>query len=166
MDIGSAIILKTRRTVLGLLGLAMLIPAASPVAPSPELGELVKAIIIKSGPIVVEDRPGWGDTVRVFDGFRVEGKGIKARMRPHKKEVQHGLWQHYRLTLADPASNLRIDFPKLQFVEGRGIEFIVDVHARLDAYANLQQHSNGLQLFAAASEGVVDVRTRLAASSV
>ena len=52
-------------------------------------------------------------------------------------------------------------FPRLEFVTNRGVEFIVDIHARLDAYANLQQHANGLQLFAAASEGIVDVRTRL-----
>jgi hypothetical protein len=155
---GSAIILKSRRIVLGFLGLALLLPAAGPVPPSPEL---VKAIIVKSGPIVVEDRPGWGDTVRIFDGFQVEGKGIQARVRPRKKEVHHGLWQHYRISLRDPINDLRIEFPKLEFVTGRGVEFVIDIQARLDAYANLQQHANGLQLFAAASEGVVDVRTQL-----
>jgi hypothetical protein len=127
----------------------------------PELGELVQSIVVASGPLQFEERKGWGDQVHIFDGWKVEGKGLQARLRPRKKEVNHGLWRHYILRLNDPAQNLIVKFSKLEYVKGRGVDFVIDLQARLDAYANVQQHANGLQLFAAATEGIVDVRAIL-----
>lgn len=143
-----------------LSGMVVLL-TGTPIAPSPELGALVQGIVAESGPLRIEDRPGWGDTVRLFDGWKPEGRGLRMQLRIRQKEVPHGLWQHYRLQVVDPARDLQIRFPRLQFVPGRGIEFIIEIDARLDAYANIQQHANGLQLFAAATEGLVDTRIRL-----
>ncbi|MBY0588461.1 hypothetical protein K2X85_14900 [bacterium] len=144
------------------LWLALAILTADSATPSPELGELVKSIIIAAGPLKVEERPGWGDQASVFDGWKVEGQGFKARFHERKKRVNHGLWQHYRLQLKDPAHDLQIRFPRLQYVPERGVEFTIDARAKLDAYANVQQHANGVQLFAVGTEGVVEVRAQLA----
>ena len=129
--------------------------------PSPELGELVKQIVIENVPLVIDEKKGWGDQAHIFDGFRVSGKGLKARMEPRKKLVNHGLWKHYRVTVTDPPRDLVIRFPRMEYRKGEGILFTVEVLAHAHGYLNLQQHSNGVQLFSAATEAKIDVRVVL-----
>jgi hypothetical protein len=131
-------------------------PPASP--PSPDLGELVKRIIIENVPLLLEEKKGWGDQAHIFDGFKVTGKGLKARMEPRKKLVNHGLWKHYRIAVVDPPRDLVIRFPRMQYLKGKGIAFTVEVLAHAHGYFNMQQHSNGLQVFSAATEAEMDLR--------
>lgn len=131
----------------------------TPVAlSSPDLGQLVKQIIIENVPLVIDEKKGWGDQAHVFDGFKMTGKGFKARMEPRKKLVNHGLWKHYRVTVVDPPRDLVIRFPRMEYLKGKGIAFTVEVLVHAHGYFNMQQHSNGLQVFSAATEAEMDLR--------
>ena len=129
--------------------------------PSPELGELVKQIVIENVPLVIDEKKGWGNQAHIFDGFHMAGKGLKVRMEPKQKLVNHGLWKHYRITIVDPPHDLTIRFPRMEYQKGTGILFTVEVLAHAHGYFNMQQHSNGVQLFSAATEAKIDVRVVL-----
>ncbi|MBX9652166.1 hypothetical protein K2Y11_00960 [bacterium] len=126
--------------------------------PSPDLGQLVKQIIIENVPLIIDEKKGWGDQAHIFDGFKVSGKGFKARMEPRKKLVNHGLWKHYRITVIDPPRDLVVRFPRMEYLKGKGIAFTVEVLVHAHGYFNMQQHSNGVQVFSAATEAEMDLR--------
>lgn len=135
--------------------LPIIISGAEPVAP---LGEFIKGMIVAQGPWLIEKREGWGDQVRIFDGFRIEGKGLKAKLTARKKPVNHGLWKHYKIWMDEPSRDLSVDFPTLEYVPDQGVRFVVEILAHMRGYVDLQQHSNGLQVFAAATDAQLDVR--------
>jgi len=132
-------------------------PSPSPL-PSPELGEMVKQIIIENVPLVIDEKKGWGDQAHIFDGFKMSGKGLKVRMEPRKKLVNHGLWKHYRVNVVDPSRDLVIRFPRMEYQKGQGIAFTVEVLVHAHGYFNMQQHSNGIQVFSAATDAEMDLR--------
>lgn len=147
-----------------LAGAALAAAPASAATPHPALGEIVKSMVVEHVPLVVEERKGWGDQVRIFDGLKFSGKGVKIKADVRKKSVNHGLWRHYRLCCVQPERDLSIEFPRLEYVEGTGVVFEVLVHARMRGYADFKQYSNGVKVFSAATEGDVDLTARIEGS--
>jgi hypothetical protein len=144
-----------------LAGAALAAGPSLAAAPHPALGEIVKSMVVQHVPLVVEERKGWGDQVHVFDGLKFSGKGLKVKADVRKKAVNHGLWRHYRVSCVEPERDLSIEFPRLEYVEGTGVVFVVLVHARLRGYADFKQYNNGVKLFSAATEGDVDLTARI-----
>lgn len=145
------------------LSLSSVLLAGTPSSPSdnPTLAELVKHIIVEKVPLQIEDRKGWGDQVHILSGLHVAGKGLKLRLEKKKKAVNHGLWQHYQISVVDPKNDLVIRFPRWEYQKGKGIDFRMELDARLRGYADFKQYSNGLHIFSAATEGDIDLKVSL-----
>lgn len=141
-----------------LLSLWISVPPTTAAPPDPALGRLVKAIVIDNTPLHWEERKGWGDQVHVFDGFRFTGKGLRVKAHVKKKAVNHGLWKYYRVEVVDPDKNLHVRFPKLDYIDGEGIRFVVVVDAHLVGYADFKQYNNGVKVFSAATEAEFDAQ--------
>ena len=113
---------------------------------------LIKELLIASLPPVYEDKPNWGKTVRIFNGLKWRGKGLRIRVEKQKKEVNHGLWEHYRIRLKDPLNDLRVEILDFRHVGGDEFTFRVYLAVRLDSYAHWIQWSNGVKLFSVDAE--------------
>lgn len=128
--------------------------ARADATPVPKLGmpsanvftSLCRTILIAEQPFPIEERDNWGKTVKIFDGVKVEGKGLRLKIRESKKDVNHGLWKHFKITLDDPEKDLSLEVRRFEHVGGDRFVFEVFLSARLHAYAHLMQWSNGLRL--------------------
>lgn len=140
---------------------SLAVAAQAGSVPSPSLGEIVKAMVADNVPLSAEERKGWGDQVRVFDGLHFSGQGFKVKAEVRKKSVNHGLWQYYRVWVEDACRDLSVEFPRLEYVEHEGIRFAVVLRAHLHAYGDVKQYSNGLKLFSGATEAEFDVTVRV-----
>ncbi len=129
--------------------------------PPPKLGDVIVAMIAEEGPLLWEENKGWGDQVRIFQGLKLQGKPLESRLVVKKKPVNHGLWRQYKVWVEEPRRDLKIDFPKLDFVEGEGVVFTLDLFAHMKGYADLRQYNNGVRLFSAATHAEMDVHLQI-----
>jgi hypothetical protein len=60
-------------------------------------------LAIKHTPRTFAGDKGWGDTKKVWSGLKIRNKGLKLSTKRRFKEVRHGRWIKYDLTLPPPA---------------------------------------------------------------
>ncbi len=60
-------------------------------------------LAVKHTPRTFDGDKGWGDTKKVWSGIKIRSKGLKLSTKRRFKEVRHGRWIKYELTLPPPA---------------------------------------------------------------
>lgn len=60
------------------------------------------AVALKKLPRTLDGERGWGDTKRVWAGIKVKRDGWKLKTHRRYREVEHGRWIRYEVTLPDP----------------------------------------------------------------
>ncbi len=87
------------------------VPAPEVIPEKPlTLEDLVKQIIIEAVDDDYVDDKEWGNTTKVFDGFRTSGLRISKKT----KQIEHGLWQRYKASLIKPDETLKISITQLE----------------------------------------------------
>jgi hypothetical protein len=125
------------------------------------LYELISSIVIDNLPDKYEDKRHWGMKKEVWRGVRLSGKPFELKMNSRKREVNHGTWRMYQITLVEPDRWFRT---RLANVGGTGagqLGFDVIINARIHCFARLSQWESGVQLISLSTEAEADVRLRL-----
>lgn len=133
-------------------------PAETTVTASDSgLSELVTSLVQANLPDNYEKKKNWGQTTEIFDHLEVERKGLKIETRRKYKQVNHGTWTMYRVTLPHPeqfivrVSNVR------QLEDGRA-GFDAEFETPLDAFGRLSQWQHGLQLISLSGDCTARVK--------
>lgn len=133
-------------------------PAASDDQSVRQLARLVADCVEAAIPRQYDKKVDWGATISVTTGLRTNRDGLRIKVRRRKKQVDHGLWKHYRLRLVDPERDLAVRVANLRPLEGgrAGLTLVVD--ARLDAWGRAKAYQYGIHLFALEIVGHARVR--------
>lgn len=138
-------------------GPASAAPVFTPVVPqladSAALARLLKNGMLIHLPKFHEEHDNWGKQVHIFDGLKWEREGLKIEVRKKEKLANHGLWKHYRVWIQDPERDLDVQVKNLVVVGPGHVTFQVAVRTKITGFADVQQHSNGLQLLSVKGEG-------------
>ncbi|QDU59755.1 hypothetical protein Pan216_05870 [Planctomycetes bacterium Pan216] len=127
-----------------------------------EESRIIQRIVLASIPRVHDERPNWGNTVHIFDGFDWKRDGFRIKVsKRKKKEVNHGLWKHYRVTLVDPEKHLHVVVKNTRQLAEDRFAFQVFLSCKLDGYAEFRHWNNGIKLFSVDTEGDADVEMTL-----
>ena len=142
---------KKRALPLLLICVACLVPAdgASLVAADSiekQISTFAQTIVVHQMPRVYEDLEKWNRTTEVFDGVRVQSRGLIPRISKRKKRVNHGTWKRYRVSVADPQSDVKVEVRNLSR-EGNIVRFQISALAAMRGDAELQQWTLGTRLF-------------------
>ncbi|QDS97141.1 hypothetical protein [Adhaeretor mobilis] len=125
------------------------------------LAENFSTLIRQAIPPVYDKQKDWGETKGITVGLRTEGKGFKTKLRRRKKEVNHGVWKHYKIKLVDPDKNLRVKVVRLRSLEAGRVGFTLQVAASLDAWARAKVYNYGVHLIALEIVGDLKVKMEL-----
>ena len=91
----------------------------------PSWSEVVRAVLLTAIPHQYEDLKHWGMTNEIFDGVRVQQRGLNIRLTERKRKVKHGAWHKYKVELIDPAQTLKLVIDHIR-PQGPG-QFLFDV---------------------------------------
>ncbi len=137
-------------------------PARPPAMDEPALGKwLLEHILYEALPTNYEDTKKWGTTKEVFDGWHTKADGLKISTKRKWKRVEHGTWKRYRITMLDPAQNLRVRLDELQATGPGRTRAAVLVHTRVHAWGELQEWQRGIRLVGIGAEALADLELRM-----
>jgi hypothetical protein len=137
-------------------------PAAAEEAKDTEsLYKLVTDIVLDNLPEEYEDTKHWGTTKEIWRGVRFSGKPLEMKMNSRKKQVNHGTWRLYRITLVDPENRFQARIVDARITGSGRVAFDAIVTARLNCYGRLAQWERGVQLISLSIDAVADVQLRL-----
>jgi hypothetical protein len=88
--------------------------------------------------------------------------GLEVKTKRKWKEVNHGTWKKYRLTLIDPDQHLQARIAHLRQTGPGRIAFQLSLAAKIDAYARLQEWRRGLRLLSISADAVADIELDVA----
>jgi hypothetical protein len=86
-------------------------------------------------------------------GLRTEGSGLNTTFHRRKKQVDHGVWKHYRVRVIEPEQNLSVQLTRLEPIAPGRIGFTLRIDAKLDAWARAKVYRYGVHLIALEVEG-------------
>lgn len=135
----------------------------SNAAPADGLSGIARRLLIDNIPETYEDTRKWGKTAKRWDGLHVHHDGLKIKTKRRWKEVNHGLWQMFRITPRDPERSLRLQITDLKESSPGVITFEVDFEAPVDAFARRSRWNYGVQLYSISieSEAVVELHAQV-----
>lgn len=107
-------------------------PASSDTLNGPEVNEatswseIVRSVLLTAIPDKYEDCKHWDRRREVFDGVRVQQRGVHLQVTERRKLVNDGAWYKYRIELPNPDQRLQLTFGEIH-TEGAGA-FSCTVH--------------------------------------
>lgn len=121
-----------------------------------EFSKLVHGLIVKQIPKEVQDDSGWGQTVPL------PPKLTLPKLRNYVKvgdriELPHGFWRKIKLTMADPAKDVKINVREFKPTDKKTYKVVLDAEAAARGWTETQHWQKGLQLvgFIAEADTVV-----------
>lgn len=122
-------------------------------------------------PRTIDGDKGWGDTKKIWSGVKVRLDGLKVKTHRRYREVQHGRWIRYEVTLPRPSDRRGVE------VTIESATPIVDpesgdqrwriqssVVAPMKFSARIQRWNLGAKLFSLSVEGKMKVRMQSTAT--
>src|SRR5262249_41863761 len=82
-----------------------------------DLSRLIHKVVAGQVPKAIEDNSAWGKTIPIPDDLKLPKLRTVIKVGD-KMELPHGLWRKVKLTMADPAKDLRIRVKELNPVNG------------------------------------------------
>lgn len=129
--------------VMGSSAWANAAPAMPTSMPDPKfVSHICQTIILAENTFPLEERDDWEKKSKRFDGLKFDRSGVHVR----KKDVNHGLWKHYKISMHDPKQDLLVEIRRFQHMGGDRFEFEIFIRARIVAYAHLMQWNKGLRV--------------------
>ncbi len=132
---------------------AGLVLAAAPArANSPEspransFDELILNMVRDAVPREYENRKQWGKTKNVVSGLNVRFDGLELKTKRRRKEVNHGDWKLYRVTLLDPERDLQIELRNARQTDDGKLRFDLVASARLETFGRYSAWRYDVQL--------------------
>lgn len=145
-----------------------LIPLPKTVEQTIELGEsskqlqdLITRIALENIPHRYQDDKDWGKTTEIWAGVRVWRDGLRIKTKRRKKEVNHGTWTRYDISLADPEQRFQVRLEDVHEVTKGRIEFDAWVDAALKVFGRVSQWQYGVQLISVGADANARVRLRV-----
>lgn len=123
---------------------------------------LLTEVALATIPSEYEDERKWGQTKKVWDGLHVHMDGLEVKTKRRWKEVKHGTWKKYRVSLIDPDQHLKASISHLRQIGPGRIAFQLSLAAKVDAYARLQEWRRGLRLMSISADAVADIELDVA----
>lgn len=105
----------------------------------------------------VDDRK-WGGTRKRWDGLKVRREGLEIHTKRRWKEVNHGTWKKYRVSLVDPDEYLQLQIVDVQRLGAGKCRWDLHLESRLDLYGRIQEWNNGIRLASLSAEARADVK--------
>ncbi len=141
-------------------GLEIELPAPGPVdvkqAPA-GAKSLLKSLVQELLPEEYVDDRKWGRTRERWDGLKVRVEGLEVHTKRRWKEVNHGTWKKYRISLVDPDEYLTINIVRVQRLGPGRLACDLHIASRLDLYGRVQEWNNGVRLVSISAEATADV---------
>ncbi len=138
---------------------------SSPVASAPDaagrqaLADLAGRLIEGAIPLEYEKQKDWGATKEIPVGLRVEGKFLHTHVNPRTKIVNHGVWKHYKLQLAESEKNLVVRVTALRPIAPGKVAATLEIEAKINAWARARVYQYGVHVISVEMEA--DARARL-----
>ncbi len=132
--------------------------AAPPTDANEQVAHLLAGVIRDAIPRQYEKREDWGQTKNVTTGLDVQGKPFHWRFQRRKKPLRHGVWNQYKLTLADPDHPLVVRVDSLRPLEPGRLACTILVDGQLAGWAQTRSFNRGVHLGTLTAEGVSRVR--------
>ena len=104
----------------------------------------------------IDDRK-WGMTTQRWDGLKVKMDGLQIKTKRRWKEVNHGTWRRYHLSLVDPDEYFRVHLVEAQRTAPGTCDCLVRIQARLDLYGRIQEWNRGIRLASLSAEATADL---------
>jgi len=127
-----------------------------------QLAQALSDLLVQAIPAHYEKKRNWGRTKSITTGLRTTGSGLDIRIKRRKKDVPHGDWKHYRITLVDPDEKLQLAVTELRPVEpGKAIVSLAlaaDVHG----WGRTRHYNRGLHLLTLSAETTTRMHLQLA----
>lgn len=147
----------TRPPFLSALLLLVLAATACSTVRGEQGADLIAGWIADAIPRQYEKKEDWGRTRRVTVGLDVSRRGLRLK----KKQVPHGIWKHYRITLAGGADGPRVELEPLQSLAPGRARAKVRFTAPLDFWGRTRIYAQGVHLGTYTAEGDATVYLRL-----
>ena len=109
------------------------LPAAESSSPNESISEAVRLAIIDNLAGAYQDSDDWGQKKEVFHGLKFERHGLDLKIKKRTKEVKHGLWKRYQVSLVEPERRLHVQVATLQPAGPGRVKFDVLMSAALRA---------------------------------
>lgn len=85
-----------------------------PLQDVPTWSQLARAILLTAIPDKYQDKKHWDKTREVFDGVRVEQRGLNIRVSEKKRKVNHGSWYMFTVRFPNPEQNVKLIIDQVQ----------------------------------------------------
>ncbi len=149
---------------LAILGAALALASANEPAKDDkaakyaEFSKLIHQMVVKQMPKVYEDTSGWGQTIPLKEPLRLPGLRTYIK-KGNRVELPHGLWRKIRVSMNDPAKDLRIQVKDFKAVDAKTYRLVLDSDSSVRTRIEAQHWQKGLAL--AGVNGKADVRVVL-----
>lgn len=127
---------------------------------SPEFQKLLTGLVRENLPDKIEETKDWGQTKNMTVGLKVRRDGLRITTRRKRKEVNHGSWEMYRLTLPEGDEDFKLRVEQMRKGEDGRLEFDFVAYARLKAFGRWSRWQRGVQLVSLSADADARVRLR------
>lgn len=144
-------------------------PTSAPVSAADQLlADNLASIVRDAIPREYARKKEWGKTKRITVGVTTDDPIYQLKLHRRKKDVPHGTWKQYRVTLNEPDKRLHVAVTNLHPLEGGGVGMRLLVDADLAGWAQVRNYNRGVHLLTLTAEGTsqlhltVDCEVRMA----
>jgi len=152
-------------SVVGYVGITSALYGAPPLpgddsrgAPPDIVAQILAHLIREGIPREYERTKDWGRTRQITTGLRSSGNFFDFDIHRRKRQVNHGVWKHFRLVLVEPDKNLVVRVENLRTTEPGHMALTVTVAAKLQGWARAKVYESGIHLGAVEAEGDASIR--------
>ncbi len=140
-------------------------PQASAAAPAPEqradaLDALLRKLVLELLPKEYVDDDDWGQTEEFITGLDIERDGLKIETRRRRKQLNHGTWERYEVSLTD-STKFDLQVKNLRTLEDARLAFDVHLQLPLRVVARQSQWRRGVQLYSVHADAEMLVRVEV-----
>ena len=123
----------------------------------PAAKTFLTTLLLEALPHEYEDTKRWGHQRKRWDGVHIKMKGLRLKTKRKWKEVNHGTWKKYSVSLVDPDEHLDVRVVNMKRIKAGKVGFDLMLGAKLDLYGRFQEWNNGLRLVSLSTECTADV---------
>jgi hypothetical protein len=136
--------------------------AAPPVTPerSDPFDALLRKVALDLLPSEYIDDDDWGKTQEFVTGLDIERDGLRIETRRRRKQLNHGEWEHYAVTLADD-TQFDLQVKNRRSLDDGRVAFDVHLMLPLQVIARQAQWRRGVQLYSVHADANMLVRVEV-----
>ena len=108
----------------------------------------------------------WGATKRLYTGLDVDLDGLKVKTHRKFREVRHGKWLNYTITLKDPNDPryLKIEVTRAETGDDGRLHLELKIDTQVDIETRQERWNYGLQLYSISTKSTAKLQMTLAAT--